>query len=102
MANMDASGYGTTKQFPPVGTSMTFTIPAPIHTDPWAHRSQGMRCKTCMWFARKGNGVLGRCRKHAPTLGGFPAVFEAGWCGDHKLDEASLEPAGAVGGAKIG
>ena len=28
---------------------------------------------------------LGRCRKHCPTLNGWPAVYETDWCGDHKL-----------------
>ncbi len=36
------------------------------------------------------NGRLGRCRKRAPTLNGFPAVFENDWCGDHKLDENKI------------
>jgi len=35
---------------------------------------------------------LGRCRKHAPTLDGWPAVFESDWCGDHKLDENKVDP----------
>ena len=56
-----------------------------------------------MWFvvkfteAQKDNSVqsemrgeLGRCRKHAPTMGGYPAVFARDWCGDHKLDENKL------------
>jgi len=30
---------------------------------------------------------LGRCRRHAPTMNGYPAVFATDWCGDHKLDE---------------
>jgi hypothetical protein len=30
---------------------------------------------------------LGRCRRHAPTMSGYPAVFVSDWCGDHKLDE---------------
>lgn len=55
--------------------------------DPWAHRSKGMRCATCMWFVSKGSATLGRCRKHAPTMTGHPAVFINDWCGDHKLDE---------------
>lgn len=68
--------------------------------DPWIHRSQGMNCKTCMWFVEKQAatdraegatfGALGRCRRRAPTMSGFPAVFEMDWCGDHKLDEAKL------------
>lgn len=60
--------------------------------DPWKHRVEGMRCKTCMWFAAKeprieGPTNLGRCRRHAPTISGYPAVFVNDWCGDHKLDE---------------
>jgi len=31
--------------------------------------------------------VLGRCRRHAPTMSGWPANFDQDWCGDHKLDE---------------
>ena len=61
--------------------------------DPWAHRSAGMRCGTCMWFVEKKTAVfrtsqrVGRCRRHAPTMNGYPAVFTNDWCGDHKLDE---------------
>ncbi len=33
---------------------------------------------------------LGRCRRRAPTMNGYPAVFENDWCGDHKLDENKL------------
>jgi hypothetical protein len=57
-----------------------------------------MRCLTCIFFVPKtGNvpgfldePVLGRCRRHAPTMNGFPVVFENDWCGDHKLDENKL------------
>ena len=31
--------------------------------------------------------MIGRCRRHAPTMSGFPVVFDTDWCGDHKLDE---------------
>jgi Pyruvate/2-oxoacid:ferredoxin oxidoreductase delta subunit len=63
--------------------------------DPWMHRSIGMRCKTCMWFVPKmpvkqstsNTYDLGRCRRHAPTMGGYPIVFVNDWCGDHRLDE---------------
>lgn len=64
--------------------------------DPWANRAKGMRCATCMWSVVKmgstatEQGRLGRCRRHAPTMGGFPAVFENDWCGDHKLDELKI------------
>lgn len=33
---------------------------------------------------------LGRCRRHAPTMSGFPAVFTTDWCGDHKIDENKI------------
>lgn len=65
--------------------------------DPWKHRSSGMRCKTCCWFVLKrpnedgpthpGQYDVGRCRRHAPTMNGYPVVFVNDWCGDHKLDE---------------
>jgi len=85
-----ASGTGTQRP-PPLG----------VAADPWAHRATSMRCNTCMWFVTKrpselGNvanaerGYLGRCRRHAPTMSGYPAVFETDWCGDHKLDENKI------------
>jgi hypothetical protein len=87
--------------------------------DNWKHRSQGMRCNSCMFFVPKvpqndfivaeksaclghpGRPVtasemlkpsydLGRCRRHAPTMNGWPVVFVNDWCGDHKLDEEKL------------
>lgn len=86
-----------------------------MSNDPWKHRSAGMACSTCMWFVEKvkvpvpgeyvvtkGQGTtpdkgpgdviieaapFGRCRRHAPTMSGYPAVFGNDWCGDHKLDE---------------
>lgn len=54
--------------------------------DPWLPRSAKMRCERCMWYVEKKSPV-GRCRRHAPTMGGYPVVFENDWCGDHKLDE---------------
>jgi hypothetical protein len=44
-----------------------------------------------MYFVKK-NGRLGRCRRHAPTMSGFPVVYEDDWCGDHKLKEIPYEP----------
>ena len=59
--------------------------------DPWAHRSAGMKCASCMWFVIKSAAdrltMIGRCRRHAPTMNGYPAVFMHDWCGDHKIDE---------------
>jgi hypothetical protein len=54
--------------------------------DPWVHRAAGMRCRSCMWYAPKA-GTIGRCRRHAPTMNGYPVVMVDDWCGDHKLNE---------------
>lgn len=63
--------------------------------DNWIHRSKGMRCVTCMFYVEKvseqGESVVGRCRKHAPTLNGWPTMYAADWCGDHKLDENKVQ-----------
>lgn len=73
--------------------------PKAMVNDPWINRAQGMRCRTCMFFVSKNvdagrvfdhRGEFGRCRRHAPTMSGYPAVFETDWCGDHKLDENKL------------
>lgn len=65
--------------------------------DNWKHRSTGMRCGTCMYFVEKqtsaiqnANHLIGRCRRSAPTMKGWPAVFSDDWCGDHKLDENKI------------
>jgi len=67
--------------------------------DPWIHRSSGMRCKTCIWFVSKEPQALtvtvkshevGRCRRHAPSMGGYPVVYMTDWCGDHRLDENKI------------
>lgn len=66
------------------------------NNDQWRHRSQSMSCNTCMWFVVKvvddeaTHSLVGRCRKHAPTMNGYPVVFRADWCGDHKLDEEKV------------
>lgn len=68
--------------------------------DNWKHRSKSMLCKTCMFFIVKkkdkefeqgsNDNRLGRCRKNAPTISGWPAIFELDWCGNHKLDENKI------------
>jgi len=62
--------------------------------DNWKDRSQNMKCKTCMWFVPKVDVEdiinLGRCRRHAPSMNGFPVVFVNDWCGDHRLDENKI------------
>jgi len=63
--------------------------------DNWLHRSKNMQCDTCMWYLEKEelgssgciSDQIGRCRKHSPTLDGWPVMFGTDWCGDHKLDE---------------
>jgi hypothetical protein len=63
--------------------------------DQWKHRSKSMRCVTCMWFVNKerdaGFGSIGRCRRHAPTMNGYPVVYTSDWCGDHRIDENKVE-----------
>lgn len=65
-------------------------------SDPWKHRSKGMRCSTCVFYVPKepsyyvGPKEIGRCRRNAPTMRGFPAVFPIDWCGEHRLDENKL------------
>ena len=65
------------------------------HEDNWKHRSNNMRCGTCMYFVEKTSDneltiAIGRCRRNAPTMNGFPVVFKSDWCGAHKLDENKL------------
>lgn len=63
--------------------------------DPWKHRSAKMKCHTCMWFVIKAvrdvvqmeGTSIGRCRRHAPAMNGYPVVYQHDWCGDHKVDE---------------
>ena len=68
-----------------------------MSNDPWKHRSKKMACATCMWFVMKeksddspNTAPIGRCRRHAPTMNGYPVVFETDWCGDHKLNENAV------------
>lgn len=65
--------------------------------DPWKHRSKSMNCYTCMWYTEKAKdedskntAPIGHCRRHAPTMNGYPVVFETDWCGDHKLNENAV------------
>ena len=69
--------------------------------DPWVHRSKGMRCGTCIWFVEKQSllnrnpktapeTIVGRCRRHAPTMNGYPVVYMTDWCGDHRIDENKI------------
>jgi len=62
--------------------------------DNWERRAESMLCRTCIWYVPKGRegyeamrAPIGRCRRHAPAIAGFPAVYPTDWCGDHKIDE---------------
>ena len=55
-----------------------------MNKDNWEHKSIGMRCSTCMWY------VSYRCRKNAPTMNGYPAVYPTDFCGNHKLDKHTM------------
>jgi hypothetical protein len=70
-----------------------------IAYDTWAGRAKGMKCGTCVFFVEKKSdevmkqdprGNIGRCRRHAPTMSGYPVVFTSDWCGDHRLDENKI------------
>lgn len=44
-------------------------------------------CKRCMFYVARPNGLVGRCRRHAPTMQGWPVMYPYSWCGDYKLNE---------------
>jgi hypothetical protein len=66
--------------------------------DNWKYRSSGVLCHTCMYFvekprineAHRPDVSTGRCRRHSPTLSGWPVMKPSDWCGDHKLDEEKV------------
>ena len=85
MDNLQATEPG-----PGFGSSASRAMPSTEPQDPWKHRTQMMKCETCLWYLAKKNGV-GRCRRHSPTMSGYPVVFGAkDWCGDHKLSETKV------------
>lgn len=68
-----------------------------MNKDNWKHRSDMMKCKTCMYFVEKQTNavqredhLIGRCRRNAPTIKGFPVVYSDDWCGEHKIDEEKI------------
>lgn len=68
-----------------------------VQMDNWKHRSKGMLCATCMFFVEKlttaiqpEDRCIGRCRRRAPTMNGFPVIYSSDWCGDHKIDETKI------------
>lgn len=69
-----------------------------MNEDNWKHRASNMRCRTCMYFVvkeKEGDGPkderdIGRCRRNAPSIKGWPVLFADDWCGEHKLDENKI------------
>ena len=70
-----------------------------MEKDNWKHRDKNMRCRTCIYFVPKKRHrpltseieqAIGRCRRNAPTMNGWPVLFANDWCGAHKLDEEAL------------
>lgn len=51
--------------------------------DNWADQST-YNCFTCMHYSNH------RCRHNAPTMQGFPAVYESDVCGEHKMSKAAM------------
>ena len=66
-------------------------FPETQQDDPWVGRSKLMKCPTCLYSVKKGESDLGRCRRHAPTMTGYPVIMATDWCGDHKLDENKVK-----------
>jgi len=50
--------------------------------DKWDRKTK-FGCDSCMFYVPKGD-ELGRCRRSAPTMNGYPVVYDTDWCGDHK------------------
>ena len=84
------------------------------YNNQWKDRPNKMKCRTCVFFVLKtatskmieesdhpitnlgtsvkyiDNDRIGRCRCRAPTMRGFPVVFQNDWCGRHRLDENKI------------
>jgi hypothetical protein len=52
--------------------------------DKW-DRKTNFGCCSCMYYVSKKNSNPGRCRRYAPSMQGYPVVYEEDWCGEHKL-----------------
>lgn len=40
-------------------------------------------CGTCRFFIPDND--MGHCRRHAPTMEGYPGVYSSDWCGDYDM-----------------
>lgn len=55
-------------------------------------------CATCEFFSTvAATPRMGHCRRHAPTMEGFPPVTLGESCGDHRLDTNKVPRAPKVG-----
>jgi len=61
-----------------------------MNQDNWKHRASKLKLKEAIPEDKPVAGSLGRCRRNAPTMKGWPAVFSTDWCGDHKIDEEKI------------
>lgn len=55
-----------------------------MEEDNWSDQMT-FQCASCMFFVPKNETSIGRCRKHSPSIDGWPVVHDSDWCGDHKL-----------------
>lgn len=77
-------------------------------TDRW-DRKTDFGCASCMFWVPKqehkvvghptplpsiGTIQLGRCRRNAPTMKGYPVVYADGWCGEHKIGSNPVRDGG--------
>ena len=45
----------------------------------------GYCCESCRYYSPKDSSI-GRCRRHAPTMAGYPVTYpDSDRCGDHKV-----------------
>jgi len=59
--------------------------------DNWRN-SNSFICATCLYYVEKDSELdVGRCRRLAPTIKGYPVVYGTDWCGDHKLGVKNLK-----------
>lgn len=65
-----------------------------MRKDQWSEQATFI-CVCCLHFVEKEGQEVGRCRRHAPTMSGFPIVYPTDWCGDHKLVMPERKPNGS-------
>ncbi len=53
--------------------------------DNWDLTTGTRICVNCEYYINM------RCRRHAPTLAGYPAVYPDDWCGDFKFEKTIMK-----------